>query len=48
MASLSEKTTLSIEIKSYLHNVITFLRLHRAVGGGVSPAATRALEKLAR
>ena len=32
---------LDSEVRSYIHNVVIFLRTHRAVAGGVSPLATR-------
>ena len=41
LADLSREAGVSIEVKRYLHNILTFLRLHRAVGGGVSPRATQ-------
>lgn len=41
LADLSEKAIITAEVKSYLQNVVTFLRMHRAVGGGVSARATQ-------
>lgn len=41
VAALRDKVTIAAEVNSYLHNVVTFLRLHRAVGGGITPRATR-------
>ncbi|KAL8653738.1 MAG: hypothetical protein Q9210_001925 [Variospora velana] len=37
----SKNVTVTAEAECYLQNIITFLRLHRAVGGGVTPRATR-------
>lgn len=39
---------MSPEIRGYLHNVVVFARMHRAVGGGVTALATRNLNTLAR
>ena len=35
-----------MEVKRYLQNVVTFLRLHRAVAGGISASATKYFDKL--
>ncbi|KAL8835621.1 MAG: hypothetical protein Q9170_003238 [Blastenia crenularia] len=32
--------TVTAEVKCYLQNVVTFLRMHRAVDGGITPRAT--------
>ncbi|MCJ1275113.1 hypothetical protein MMC21_002913 [Puttea exsequens] len=40
IADQSDKVTITAEILAYLHNIIVFLRLNRAVRGGVSPRAT--------
>ena len=45
---MSEKVIVSTEVKRYLHNVLVFLRTHRAVAGGVTPQATRHFELLAK
>lgn len=29
------------EVRAYLHNIVVFMRLHRAVSGGISAMATR-------
>jgi MoxR-like ATPase len=39
---------LSPEIRGYIHNVVVFARMHRAVGSGVTALATRNFNKLAR
>ncbi|KAI4290235.1 MAG: hypothetical protein L6R35_000488 [Caloplaca aegaea] len=36
----SKNVTVTAEVECYLQNIVTFLRLHRAVGGGVTPRAT--------
>lgn len=38
----------SSEVRAYLQNIVVFMRLHRAVAGGVSPQATRHFELLVR
>jgi hypothetical protein len=37
-----------MEVKQYQQNIVAFLRLHRAVAGGISAAATRHFDKLAK
>lgn len=46
LSKASNDVTITAEITAYMHNIITFLRLHRAVAGGVSPKATRMLKIL--
>ncbi|KAI9763293.1 MAG: hypothetical protein M1840_000775 [Geoglossum simile] len=46
IASLSEEVAYSTEVKSYVQHIVTFLRLHRAVAGGVSAQATRHFDTL--
>ena len=48
LADQSEKINFTAEIKAYQQNIITFLRLHRAVGNGVSPRATQHLIDLVK
>ncbi|RFU31260.1 hypothetical protein B7463_g5057, partial [Scytalidium lignicola] len=48
LAHLSDQMTFNMEVKQYMLNIISFLRLHRAVGGGITPAATQHFEKLAK
>jgi MoxR-like ATPase len=43
-----EKVVLSTEIRRYIHDVLTFLRVHRAVASGVSPRASKHFELLVR
>ncbi|KAF2646358.1 hypothetical protein P280DRAFT_512538 [Massarina eburnea CBS 473.64] len=37
---------ISSEVRAYLHNIVVFMRLHRAVAGGISAMATRHLNTL--
>jgi MoxR-like ATPase len=37
-----------IEVKAYMQNVVTFLKMHRAVAGGTTPQATRHFDLLVR
>jgi hypothetical protein len=39
---------LSPDVRAYVHDVVVFLRLHRAVAGGVTALATRHLHMLLR
>ncbi|KAI9740268.1 MAG: hypothetical protein M1834_004846 [Cirrosporium novae-zelandiae] len=48
VVKLSEKIIVSAEVKRYLHNIAIFLRLHRAVEGGVSARSTEHFDLLAR
>ncbi|MCJ1433239.1 hypothetical protein MMC27_002598 [Xylographa pallens] len=41
-------STISVEVKRYLHDILTFLRRHRAVACGITPLATKHFELLAR
>ncbi|KAG9200552.1 hypothetical protein G6514_006894 [Epicoccum nigrum] len=38
---------ISSEVRAYLHNIVVFMRLHRAVAGGISAMATRHFNSLA-
>ncbi|KAF1921295.1 hypothetical protein BDU57DRAFT_435431 [Ampelomyces quisqualis] len=38
---------ISSEVRAYLHNIVVFMRLHRAVAGGISAMATRHFNALA-
>ncbi|MCJ1402297.1 hypothetical protein MMC11_005517 [Xylographa trunciseda] len=44
----SRSSTVSVEVKRYLHDILTFLRRHRAVASGITPLATKHFELLAR
>ena len=48
IAELSANITFTAEIRAYQQNIVIFLRLHRAVGGGISPRATQHLISLAK
>lgn len=48
IAHLSRDVDVDVEVTRYLMNVVSFLRLHRAVAEGVTPTATKHLEQLAR
>ncbi|PGH27680.1 hypothetical protein AJ80_00695 [Polytolypa hystricis UAMH7299] len=48
LRQLSENVTLSADVNSYLHNLIVFLRLNRAVAGGISATATSHFHQLVR
>ncbi|KAK7612145.1 hypothetical protein JOL62DRAFT_499797 [Phyllosticta paracitricarpa] len=51
MSSLTKRIPhirLSSEVRAYLQNIVVFMRLHRAVAGGVSPQATRHFDLLVR
>ncbi|KAH7384410.1 hypothetical protein DE146DRAFT_668548 [Phaeosphaeria sp. MPI-PUGE-AT-0046c] len=47
LASRTEEVKISSEVRAYLHNIIVFMRLHRAVAGGISALATRHFNTLA-
>ncbi|MCJ1284083.1 hypothetical protein MMC26_003414 [Xylographa opegraphella] len=44
----SRSTKVSVEVKRYLHDIITFLRRHHAVASGITPLASKHFELLAR
>ena len=48
MVELRQKVSISAEVEEYMHNIVTFLRLHRAVNCGVTPRATKALGLLVK
>ena len=48
LTELSKNVNLGVEVRRYLHNVLTFLRMHRAVAGGISPLATKHFELLVK
>ena len=39
---------IDVDVLRYQMNVVSFLRMHRAVGGGISPTATRHFTQLMR
>ncbi|EKG16562.1 hypothetical protein MPH_06338 [Macrophomina phaseolina MS6] len=48
ISKLMADVRMSSEVQAYMQNLIAFLRLHRAVGGGISALATRHFELLVR
>lgn len=48
LRQLSLRTAIDIDVLRYQMNLISFLRMHRAVAGGVTPQATRHLDQLVR
>jgi MoxR-like ATPase len=48
LAQLSDQVTVSVDVKRYQQNIVAFLRLHRAVAGGISAAATKHFDKLVK
>jgi len=45
---MADEVSVSIEVKQYQQNIISFLRLHRAVAGGISAVATQHFDKLTK
>ncbi|KAH8771782.1 hypothetical protein F5883DRAFT_45176 [Diaporthe sp. PMI_573] len=48
LRQLSLRTAIDIDVLRYQMNIISFLRMHRAVAGGITPQATRHLDQLVR
>ncbi len=48
LADWSQNVKITPEVKAYLHNLVVFLRLNRAVAKGISPTATKHLDLLSR
>ncbi|KEY73293.1 hypothetical protein S7711_01412 [Stachybotrys chartarum IBT 7711] len=48
LGKLSQQILVDVDILRYQMNIVAFLRLHRAVAGGISPAATKHLDQLIR
>ncbi len=48
LRTLTTHTLTTAEVRRYIHNIPTFLRLHRAVAGGVSANSSRHLTLLSR
>lgn len=46
LRQLSLRVSVDIDVTRYQMNIVSFLRMHRAVGGGISPQATRQFEVL--
>ncbi|CAE7023050.1 hypothetical protein PTNB73_02275 [Pyrenophora teres f. teres] len=47
LTKLTSEVRISSEVRAYLHNIVVFMRLHRAVAGGISALATRHFNTLA-
>ncbi|KAL6878991.1 hypothetical protein J3F83DRAFT_724692 [Trichoderma novae-zelandiae] len=48
LAKLSQEVQIDVDILRYQMNVVSFLRMHRAVAGGITPAATKHLHQLVK
>jgi hypothetical protein len=48
LAQLARQVEVDVDVLRYEMNVVSFLRMHRAVAGGVTPAATKHMEQLAK
>ncbi len=48
LAQLSQQVQADIDVIRYQMNVVSFLRMHRAVDHGITPAATKHFDKLMR
>lgn len=46
LTKLTGEVRMSSEVRAYLHNIVIFMRLHRAVDGGISAMATRHFDAL--
>lgn len=48
LAQLSQQVQVDVDVLRYQMNIISFMRMHRAVAQGVTPAATKHFDKLMR
>lgn len=48
LARLSEAVEIDVDVIRYQLNIVSFLRMHRAVADGISPAATKHFDRLIR
>ncbi|KAL9471229.1 hypothetical protein ACSS6W_009170 [Trichoderma asperelloides] len=48
LAKLSQEVQIDVDILRYQMNIVSFLRMHRAVDGGITPAATKHLHQLVK
>lgn len=48
LRQLTHDVSIDIDVTRYQMNIVSFLRMHRAVGGGITPQATRHFEMLMR
>ncbi|POS86938.1 hypothetical protein EPUL_000433 [Erysiphe pulchra] len=48
LSELCKSVMVSMEVKQYQMDIISFLRIHRAVAGGITASATKLFDKLAK
>jgi hypothetical protein len=48
LAKLSQQVHIDVDVVRYQMNIISFLRMHRAVAGGITPTATKHFDQLVR
>jgi hypothetical protein len=48
LAALSEHIRIDVDVLRYQMNIVSFLRMHRAVADGITPTATKHFEQLIR
>lgn len=48
LSQLAQQVRVDVDVVRYQMNIVSFLRMHRAVARGVTPAATKHLDKLMR
>lgn len=48
LANLSQHIHVDVDVLRYQMNIVSFLRMHRAVENGISPAATKHFDQLIR
>lgn len=48
LAMMSRQTTVEIDVIRYQMNIVSFLRMHRAVAGGIGPVATKHFDQLVK
>ncbi|KZZ98325.1 hypothetical protein AAL_02843 [Moelleriella libera RCEF 2490] len=48
LAQLSQQVAVEVEVTRYQMNIVSFLRMHRAVRDGISPAATKHFGRIMR
>ncbi|EON99188.1 putative atpase associated with various cellular activities aaa_3 protein [Phaeoacremonium minimum UCRPA7] len=46
LAKMSQDVQIDVDVLRYQMNIVSFLRMHRAVAGGITPTATRQFEQL--
>ncbi|KAK1831550.1 hypothetical protein QBC39DRAFT_425927 [Podospora conica] len=48
LAQLARQVSVDVDVSRYQMNIVSFLRTHRAVDGGITPTATKHFEQLMR